>query len=79
MQVDVDHFPMNTIEVRNHKVLILLHQAEATKGNDVVMAEKRLKEKVLLDKTPKFLVETSMLGATQDERHRLYQNQTFQF
>jgi hypothetical protein len=59
MQVDKQPFPINTMELQQPKVLIRLHQAEATKGKNVVVGEakldlrgKELTREVAYEKTP---------------------------
>jgi hypothetical protein len=39
MQVDKQRFPINTMELQQPKVLVQSHQAEATKGKNVVVGE----------------------------------------
>jgi hypothetical protein len=39
MQVDKQSFPVNTMELKQPKVLVWSHQVEATKGNNVVVRE----------------------------------------
>jgi hypothetical protein len=39
MQVDKQHFPINTMELQQPKVLVGPHQAEATKGKNVMVGE----------------------------------------
>jgi hypothetical protein len=39
MQVDKAHFPINTMDLQQPKVLVRPHQAEATKGKNVVIWE----------------------------------------
>jgi hypothetical protein len=39
MQVDKQPFPINTMELQQPKVLVRLHQAEATKGKNVMVGE----------------------------------------
>jgi hypothetical protein len=39
MQVDKAHFPINTMDLQQPKVLVRPHQAEATKGKNVVIGE----------------------------------------
>jgi hypothetical protein len=41
IQVDKNHFPVNTIDLQNSKVLIRLEQADVAKGKNVVIGEKR--------------------------------------
>jgi hypothetical protein len=41
IQVDKNPFPVNTIDLQNSKVLIRLEQADAAKGKNVVIGEKR--------------------------------------
>jgi hypothetical protein len=59
MQVDKSPFPINTMDLQQPKVLVRLHQAEATKGKNVVIGEskpdlrgKELVRKVEYEKTP---------------------------
>jgi hypothetical protein len=49
MQVDNQHFPINTMELKRPKVLVRPHQAEATKGKNVMVRESKsdLRGKVL--------------------------------
>jgi hypothetical protein len=58
MQVDKAPFPINTMDLQQPKVLVRLHQAEATKGKNVVIGEakpdlrgKELIRKVEYEKT----------------------------
>jgi hypothetical protein len=59
MQVDKTPFPNNTMDLQQPKVLVRPHQAEATKGKNVVIGEakpdlrgKELIRKVEYEKTP---------------------------
>jgi hypothetical protein len=59
MQVDKAPFPINTMDLQQPKVLVRPHQAEATKGKNVVIREakpdlrgKELVHKVKYEKTP---------------------------
>jgi hypothetical protein len=59
MQVDKQHFPINTMELQQPKVLVRPHQAEATKGKNVMAGEakpdlrgKELTREVAYEKTP---------------------------
>jgi hypothetical protein len=59
MQVGKTPFPINTMDLKQPKVLIRLHQAEATKGKNVVVGEakpdlrgKEIVCKVEYEKTP---------------------------
>jgi hypothetical protein len=59
MQVDKAPFPINTMDLQQPKVLVRPHQAEATKGKNVVIGEakpdlrgKELVRKVEYEKTP---------------------------
>jgi hypothetical protein len=59
MQVDKKPFPINTMELQQPKVLVRPHQAEATKGKDVMVGEakpilrgKELTREVAYEKTP---------------------------
>jgi hypothetical protein len=59
MQVDKAPFPINTMDLQQPKVLVRAHQAEATKGKNVVIGEampnlrgKELIRKVEYEKTP---------------------------
>jgi hypothetical protein len=59
MQVDKAPFPINTMDLQQPKVLVCPHQAEATKGKNVVIGEakpdlrgKELVRKVEYEKTP---------------------------
>jgi hypothetical protein len=59
MQVDKAPFPINTMDLQQPKVLVRPHQAEATKGKNVVIGEakpdlrgKEPVRKVHYDKTP---------------------------
>jgi hypothetical protein len=59
MQVDKAPFPIDTMDLLQPKVLVRPHQAEATKGNNVVIGEakpdlrgKELIRKVEYEKTP---------------------------
>nr|CAE04479.3 OSJNBa0029L02.20 [Oryza sativa Japonica Group] len=47
MKLDHDHFPVNTINFNDKKVLIRPEQAESTKGKEVVIGEPRSKMIVL--------------------------------
>jgi hypothetical protein len=58
IQVDKQPFPINTIELQQLKVLVQLHQAEATKGKNVIVGEakpnlrgKELSREVAYEKT----------------------------
>jgi hypothetical protein len=59
MQVDKQPFPINTVELQQPKVLVRPHQAEATKGKNVMVGEakpdlrgKELTREVAYEKTP---------------------------
>jgi hypothetical protein len=59
MQVDKAPFPINTMDLQQPKVLVRPHQAQATKGKNVVIGEakpdlrgKELVRKVEYEKTP---------------------------
>jgi hypothetical protein len=59
MQVDKQSFPINTMELQQPKVLVRPHQAEATKGKNVMVGEakpdlrgKELTREVTYEKTP---------------------------
>jgi hypothetical protein len=55
MQVDKQSFPINTMELQQPKVLVRPHQAEATKGKNVIVGEAKTDLKtteVAYDKTP---------------------------
>jgi hypothetical protein len=59
MQVDKQPFPINTMELQQPKVLVRLHQAEASKGKNVMVGEakpdlrgKELTREVAFEKTP---------------------------
>jgi hypothetical protein len=39
MQVDKQHFPVNTMKLQQSNVLVRPQQAEATKGKNVVIGE----------------------------------------
>jgi hypothetical protein len=59
MQVDKQPFPINTMELQQPKVLVRPHQAEATKGKNVIVGEakphlrgKELTREVAYIKTP---------------------------
>jgi hypothetical protein len=59
VQVDKQPFPINIIELQQPKVLVRLHQAEATKGKNVMVGEanpdlrgKELTREVAHEKTP---------------------------
>jgi hypothetical protein len=59
MQVDKKPFPVNTMELQQPKVLVRPHQAEATKGKNVIVREakldlrgKELTREVAYEKTP---------------------------
>jgi hypothetical protein len=59
MQVDKQPFPVNTMELQKPKVLVQPHQAEATKGKNVMVGEskpdfrgKELTREVAYEKTP---------------------------
>jgi hypothetical protein len=59
LQVDKQPFPINTMELQQPKVLVRPHQAEATKGNNVMVGEvkphlrgKELTREVAYEKTP---------------------------
>jgi hypothetical protein len=59
MQVDKQPFPINTMELQQPKVLVRPHQAEATKGKNVMVGEskpdlrgKELTREVAYEKTP---------------------------
>ena len=62
MQIDQNPFPVHTLELSNPKVLIRPHQAESTKGKNVVVGEERHEKKVLQSKTPRVATEASTLG-----------------
>jgi predicted thioesterase len=58
MQVDKQPFPINTMELQQPKVLVRPHQAEATKGKNVMVREtkpdlrgKELTREVAYEKT----------------------------
>jgi hypothetical protein len=59
MQVDKQPFPINTMELQQPKILVRIHQAEATKGKNVMVGEakpdlrgKELTREVAYEKTP---------------------------
>jgi hypothetical protein len=59
MQVDNQPFPINTMELQQPKVLVRLHQAEATKGKNVMVGEskpdlrgKEMTREAAYEKTP---------------------------
>jgi hypothetical protein len=59
MQVDKEPFPINTMELQQPKVLVRPHQAEATKGKNVMVGEakpdlrgKELTREVAYEKNP---------------------------
>jgi hypothetical protein len=59
MQVDKQPFPINTMELQQPKVLVQPHQAEATKGKNVMVGKskpnlrgKELTREVAYEKTP---------------------------
>jgi hypothetical protein len=59
MQVDKQPFPINTMELQQPKVFVRPHQAEATKGKNVMVGEakpdlrgKELTREVAYEKTP---------------------------
>ena len=68
MQIDQNLFPVHTLELSNPKVLIRPHQAESTKGINVVVGEERHEKKVLQSKTPRVATEASTLGGQDKER-----------
>lgn len=41
MQLMKDHFPVNTMDLQQPKVLVRPHQAESAKGKNVVVGEER--------------------------------------
>ena len=41
MQIDKTPFPVNTMELQQPKVLVRPHQAESTKGKNVVVGDER--------------------------------------
>jgi hypothetical protein len=58
MQVDKQHFPINTMALQQPRVLVQPHQAEATKGKNMMVAEakpdlrgKELTREVAYEKT----------------------------
>ena len=67
MQIDQNHFPVHTLELSNPKVLIQPHQAESTKGKNVVIGEERHEQEVLQNKIPRVAAKDSMLGG-QDKK-----------
>ena len=68
MQIDQNSFPVHTLELSNPKVLIRPHQAESTKGKNVVVGEERHEKKVLQSKTPRVATEASTLGGQDKEK-----------
>ena len=68
MQIDQNPFPVHTFELSNPKVLIRPHQAESTKGKNMVVGEERHEKKVLQSKTPRVATEASTLGGQDKER-----------
>jgi ferredoxin-NADP reductase len=59
MQVDKQPFPINTMELQQPKVMVRPHQAQATKGKNVMVGEanpdlrgKELTREVTYEKTP---------------------------
>jgi hypothetical protein len=83
MQVDKQSFPINTMELQQPKVLVRPHQAEATKGKNVIVGEAKTDLKtteVAYDKTPdgretfKITVKASRHGG-KDRPHRLVNTQ----
>ena len=67
MQIDQNPFPVHTLELSNPKVLIRPHQAESTKGKNVVVGEERHEKRVLQSKTPRASTRTSTLGGQRKE------------
>ena len=53
---------------QNPKVLIRPHQAESTKGKNMVVGEERHEKKVLQSKTPRVATEASTLGGQDKEK-----------
>jgi len=41
MQIDQQPFPMNVIDLQGAKVLVRPHQAESTKGKNVIIEKER--------------------------------------
>jgi hypothetical protein len=87
MQVDKQHFPINTMELQQPKVLVRPHQAEATKGKNVMVGEakpdlrgKELTREMAYEKTHdgretfKITVKASGHGG-KDRPHRLFNTQ----
>ena len=68
MQIDQNPFPIHTIVLSNPKVLIRPHQAESTKGKNVVVGEERHEKKVLRSKTPRVATEASTLRGQDKEK-----------
>jgi len=62
MQIDQNPFPVHTLELSKPKVLIRPHQAESTKGKNVVVGEERHEKRVLQSKTPRASTRTLTLG-----------------
>jgi hypothetical protein len=50
MQVDKAPFPINTMDLQQHKVLVRPYQAEATKGKNMVISKPDLRRKELIRK-----------------------------
>jgi hypothetical protein len=42
MQIDKNHFPINTINLQNSEVLIHREQAHTTKDKNVIISDKRV-------------------------------------
>jgi hypothetical protein len=76
IQIDRNHFPINTIDLQNAKVLVQPEQAYTTEDKNVVIGDKRiitaneeiLSHEVVLEKAPnrkeslKITVKTPALG-----------------
>ena len=68
MQIDQNHFHVHTLELSNPKVLIRPHQAESTKGKNVVVAKERHEKRVLQRKTSQVAIEALTLGGQDKEK-----------
>jgi len=68
MQIDQNPFPVHTLELSKPKVLIRPHQAESTKGKNVVVGEEKHCNQVLQSKTPRVATEASTLGGQDKEK-----------
>ena len=68
MQIDQNHFPVHTLELRNPKVLILPSQAKSAKVKNVIIGDERPEKKVVQQKVPTAPAKVSTLEGHAKEK-----------